>query len=163
MDLWKKTNDNLVEHIFMGQTLRGNQQHTNFVSNYFTSPDLGGRSYLWMDPNFYHQFSPKDDRIVEGVTHYWFEDYGNGPFYHYYPREDSLKLRPDNKNLPTYIREITTKDGAAPQKGDTVFATFSNKPQILKYYVPASRQRRTTPTAPPTPSTTRSSATPIFC
>lgn len=135
MDLWKKTNDNLVEHIFMGQTLRGNQQHTNYVSNYFTSPDLGGRSYLWMDPNFYHQFSPQDDRIVEGVTHYWFEDYGNGPFYHFYPREDSLKLRPDNKNLPTYIREITTKDGAAPQKGDTVFATFSNKPQILKYYV----------------------------
>ena len=36
MDLWKKANDNLVEHIFMEQTLAGNPQHTTFVSNYFT-------------------------------------------------------------------------------------------------------------------------------
>lgn len=142
MDLWKKANDNKVEHIFMEQTLRGNQQHTNFVSNYFTSGDLGGRGYLWMDSNFYRQFSPTDDRIQQGITHFWFEDYGNGHFYHYYPREDSLKIRtaglaalPNPGKLPTYIVQINTKPGAAPQKGDTVFATYSDKAQILKYFV----------------------------
>ncbi|MEJ7664664.1 MAG: RagB/SusD family nutrient uptake outer membrane protein [Hymenobacter sp.] len=58
MDLWQKSNDNQVEHIFMEQTLAGNANQTNFVNNYFTTGSLGGRGYLWMDTNFYQQFSP---------------------------------------------------------------------------------------------------------
>ncbi|WP_223649258.1 RagB/SusD family nutrient uptake outer membrane protein [Hymenobacter psoromatis] len=127
MDLWKKSNDNLVEHMFMEQTLAGNTIHSNFVNNYFTSGDLGGRGYLWMDTNFYQQFSPLDDRITKDVTHFWFEDYGNGPFYYFYPRTDSLKY---------YIVSVNTKTGAKPAKGDTTFARYQNKAQILKYYVP---------------------------
>ena len=127
MDLWKKSNDNLVEHMFMEQTLAGNTIHSNFVNNYFTSGDLGGRGYLWMDTNFYQQFSPYDDRITKDVTHFWFEDYGNGPFYYFYPRTDSLKY---------YIVSVNTKTGAKPAKGDTTFARYQNKAQILKYYVP---------------------------
>ena len=127
MDLWKKANDNLTEHIFMNQTLAGNATHTNYVSNYFTSGDLGGRGYLWMDDKLYQSFSPLDDRIQKGVTHFWFEDYGNGHFYHYYPRTDSAKYR---------IVAINTKPGATPVKGDTTLASFSDKAQILKYYVP---------------------------
>ncbi|WP_375418270.1 RagB/SusD family nutrient uptake outer membrane protein [uncultured Hymenobacter sp.] len=127
MDLWKKANDNLIEHIFMGQTLAGNPQHTNFVSNYFTSGDLGGRGYLWMDSNFYNQFSPYDDRVQKGVTHQWFEDGGSGRNYFYFPRTDSVKYR---------IVSINTKAGAAPAKGDTTLARYQDKAQILKYYVP---------------------------
>ena len=127
MDLWKKANDNLVEHIFMEQTLAGNTQQTNYVSNYFTSGDLGGRGYLWMDTNFYQQFSALDDRVQKDVTHQWFENYGNGSYYYYYPRTDSAKY---------YIVSINTKSGAKPVKGDTTFAHYQNKAQILKYYVP---------------------------
>ena len=127
MDLWRKSNDNIVEHIFMNQTLAGNTIHTNYVSNYFTSGDLGGRGYLWMDSNFYQQFSALDDRVQKGVTHQWFENYGNGSYYHYYPRTDSAKYR---------IVSINTKPGAKPQKGDTTLATYQNKAQILKYFVP---------------------------
>ena len=127
MDLWKKANDNLTEHIFMEQTLAGNINQTNFVNNYFTSGDLGGRGYLWMDTNFYQQFSPLDDRVTKDVTHFWYEDYGNGRFYYYYPRTDSVKY---------HIVAINTKPGAAPAKGDTTFARYQNKAQILKYYVP---------------------------
>ena len=127
MDLWKKGNDNVVEHIFMEQTLAGNTTHTNYVSNYFTSGDLGGRGYLWMDTNFYQQFSPLDDRIQKGVTHQWFEDNGSGRTYFYFPRTDSVKYR---------IVSINTKPGATPAKGDTTLARYQNKAQILKYYVP---------------------------
>ena len=127
MDLWKKSSDNQVEHIFMEQTLAGNTTHSNFVNNYFTSGDLGGRGYLWMDTNFYQQFSPYDDRVTKDVTHFWFEDYGNGHFYYYYPRTDSVKY---------HIVSINTKTGARPAKGDTTFARYQNKAQILKYYIP---------------------------
>ena len=127
MDLWKKANDNQVEHIFMEQTLAGNADQTNFVNNYFTSGDLGGRGYLWMDTNFYQQFSPLDDRVIKDVTHFWFEDYGTGPTYYFYPRSDSAKY---------YLVSIKTKPGAKPVKGDTVLARYQNKAQILKYYVP---------------------------
>lgn len=128
MDLWQKSNDNRVEHMFMNQTLPGSLQHGNFVSEYFTSPDLGGRSYLRMDTNFYQQYSDADERIQKGITHQWFEDYGNGKFYHYYPRKDSLKY---------YLVAINkTGPGGTAQKGDTTFARFSNKAQTLKYYVP---------------------------
>ncbi|MFD1469596.1 RagB/SusD family nutrient uptake outer membrane protein [Hymenobacter caeli] len=127
MDLWKKSNDNLVEHIFMNQTLSGNLTHTNYVSNYFTSPDLGGRQYLWMDTYFYNTFTANDDRVRQGITHFWFEDYGTGPAYYFYPRSDSAKYR---------IVKINTKPGAVPVKGDTTLASYSNKAQILKYYVP---------------------------
>ncbi len=127
MDVWKKSSDNLVEHIFMVQTLAGNTTQSNYVSNYFTSGDLGGRGYLWMDTNFYQQFSPYDDRVQKDITHQWFENYGNGSYYYYYPRTDSLKY---------YIVSINTKTGATPAKGDTTFAHYSNKAQILKYYVP---------------------------
>ncbi len=131
MDLWKKSNDNIVEHIFMEQTLAGNVQQQNYVNNYFTSGDLGGTSYLWMDPNFYFQFSNYDDRIQKGVTHVWFEAYDksqpNVKYYRYFPRADSAKYR---------IVSINTKPGATPQKGDTTLAYYSNKPQILKYYSP---------------------------
>jgi len=127
LDLWKKSSDNQVEHIFMEQTLAGNTTHSNFVNNYFTSGDLGGRGYLWMDTNFYQQFSPYDDRVTKDVTHLWFEDYGNGHFYYYYPRTDSVKY---------HIVSINTKTGARPAKGDTTFARYQNKAQILKYYIP---------------------------
>jgi len=127
LDLWKKSSDNQVEHIFMEQTLAGNTTHSNFVNNYFTSGDLGGRGYLWMDTNFYQQFSPYDDRVTKDVTHFWFEDYGNGHFYYYYPRTDSVKY---------HIVSINTKTGARPAKGDTTFARYQNKAQILKYYIP---------------------------
>jgi hypothetical protein len=131
MDLWVKANDNQVEHIFMEQTLAGNVQQQNYVNNYFTSGDLGGRAYLWMDPNFYFQFSKYDDRIQKGVTHQWFEAYDksqpNLKYYHYFPRADSAKYR---------IVSINTKPGATPVKGDTTLASYSNKPQILKYYSP---------------------------
>ncbi len=131
MDLWKKSSDNQVEHIFMEQTLGGNVQQQNYVNNYFTSGDLGGRAYLWMDPTFYFQFSQYDDRIQKGVTHLWFEAYDksqpNLKYYHYFPRTDSVKYR---------IVSINTKPGATPQKGDTTLASYSNKPQILKYYSP---------------------------
>ncbi len=127
LDLWKKSSDNQVEHIFMEQTLAGNTTHSNFVNNYFTSGDLGGRGYLWMDTNFYQQFSPYDDRVTKDVTHFWFEDYGNGHFYYYYPRTDSVKY---------HIVSINTKTGTRPAKGDTTFARYQNKAQILKYYIP---------------------------
>lgn len=129
MDLWKKENDNIGEHIFMTQTLAGDLNHMNFVGNYFTSGDLGGRGYLRMSTDFYKTFSPVDDRVQKGVTHKWFEDYGQGPFYHYYPREDSLKY---------YLVSIIPLSAAHPVRlrGDTTFATYSNKAQILKYYVP---------------------------
>ena len=131
MDLWKKANDNQVEHIFMAQTLAGNIQHTNFVSNYFTSGDLGGRGYLWLSTDFYRQFSPLDDRVQKDITHFWFEAYDTSQpllrSYHYYPREDSVKY---------HIVSINTKAGEAPKLGDTTYATYSNKAQILKYYVP---------------------------
>ena len=127
MDLWKKSNDNLVEHIFMEQTLAGNVNQSNFVNNYFTVGSLGGRGYLWMDSNFYRQFSPYDDRVIKDVTHFWFDDFGNGPTYYYYPRTDSVKYR---------IVSIKTKPGATPVKGDTVLAYYQDKAQILKYYVP---------------------------
>lgn len=140
MDLWLKANNNLVEHIFMNQTLAGNTVHTNFVSNYFTSGDLGGRGYLWMDTNFYQQFSPLDDRVQKDVTHQWFEDYGSGRYYHYYPRTDSVKYR---------IVSINTKAGAAPAIGDTTFASYQRKAQILKYYVPGK------PAAPNNPDGTQ--------
>jgi len=131
MDLWMKANDNQVEHIFMEQTLAGNVQQQNYVNNYFTPGSLGGRAYLWMDPNFYFQFSQYDDRIQKGVAHVWFEAYDksqpNLKYYHYYPRTDSVKYR---------IVSINTKPGATPQKGDTTLASYSNEPQILKYYSP---------------------------
>jgi len=129
MDLWQKANDNLTEHIFMNQTLRGSLQHGNFVSEYFTSGDLGGRGYLWMDNNLYQHFSPVDERSQKGITHFWFEDYGQGPYYHYYPRTDSVKYR---------VVSITPLSPAHPVrlKGDTVLASYSAKAQILKYYVP---------------------------
>ena len=131
MDLWKKVNDNQVEHIFMEQTLPGNVNQQNYVNNYFTSGDLGGRAYLWMDPTFYAQFSQYDDRTQKGVTHFWYEAYDqsqpNLKYYHYFPRTDSVKYR---------IVAINTKPGATPVKGDTTLATYSNKPQILKYYFP---------------------------
>lgn len=127
MDLWQKSNDNLVEHMFMEQTLAGNINQSNFVNNFFTVGGLGGRGYGWLDNNFYRQFSQFDDRVTKGVTHFWFDDFGNGPQYHYYPRRDSAKYR---------IVSIKTKPGAAPVKGDTVFAYYQAKPFILKYYVP---------------------------
>ena len=129
MDLWNKANDNLTEHIFMNQTLKGSLVHGNYVSTYFTSGDLGGRGYLWMDPGFYNQFSPSDDRVQKGVTHLWFDDYGQGRYYHYFPRADSVKYR---------VVSITPLSPSHPVhvKGDTVFASYSAKPQILKYYVP---------------------------
>ena len=129
MDLWLKANDNKGEHIFMSQTLTGDPLHMNYVNNYFTSGDLGGRGYLWMSTDFYKTFSPLDDRVQKGITHFWFEDYGQGPFYHYYPREDSARYR---------IVSIVPLTATHPVrlKGDTVFASYSNKAQILKYYVP---------------------------
>ena len=129
MDLWLKANDNLTEHMFMNQTLKGSLQHGNFVSEYFTSGDLGGRGYLWMDTNLYNQFSPTDDRVQKGITHFWFEDYGQGPYYHYYPRADSVKYR---------VVSIIPLSPAHPVrlKGDTVLASYSARPQILKYFVP---------------------------
>ena len=129
MDLWKKGNDNLTEHIFMEQTLPNSLQHGNYVSTYFTSPDLGGRAYMYMDNNYYHSFTKRTDaRIAQGITHTWFEDYGQGRYYYYYPREDSARY---------YIVSIRTPTATAPAvKGDTVFAHFQNKAQLLKYYVP---------------------------
>ena len=129
MDLWKKSNDNLTEHIFMVQTLANSLQHGNYVSTYFTSPDQGGRAYMFMDNNFYHSFARANDtRIAKGVVHRWFEDYGMGPNYSYYPREDSLKY---------YLVSVRTPTATAPAaKGDTVFAHYQNKAQINKYVVP---------------------------
>lgn len=129
MDLWNKANDNLTEHIFMNQTLKGSLVHGNYVSTYFTSGDLGGRGYLWMDPGFYNQFRPTDERVQNGITHFWFEDYGQGHFYHYFPRADSAKYR---------IVSIVPLSPSHPVrlKGDTVLASYSAKAQILKYYVP---------------------------
>ncbi len=129
LDLWQKANDNLTEHIFMNQTLKGSLVHGNYMSLYFTSPDLGGRSFLWMDPGFYNQFGLRDDRTQKAITHFWFEDYGQGRYYKYFPRSDSAKYR---------VVSITPLSPSHPIRlpGDTVLAFYQAKAQILKYYVP---------------------------
>ena len=143
MDLWQKANDNLVEHIFMAQTLPGSIQHTNFVSRYFTVGSLGGGGYLWMSTDFYRQYSPYDDRVQKSITHFWFDAFDPAKplerSYHYFPREDSAKY---------HIVSINTKTGEAPQKGDTTYATFDNKAYSLKYYVPG---KPVTPNNPESP------------
>ena len=115
MDLWQKSNDNRVEHIFMVQTLPGSAIHGMYTSSFFTAPSLGGRGYLYMDDNFYHSFQRRlDTRILDGVTHVWFENNAANPNYQFYPREDSV------------IYSVVP--------GSTRLASFNNKALIKKYY-----------------------------
>ena len=117
MDLWQKANDNKVEHIWMVQTQPGSAIHGMELSHWFTAASLGGRGFLHMDDNFYHSFTRRTDtRILEGVTHRWFENNATNPNWLYYPREDSAFY----KDAPGVARP----------------ATFSNKGYITKYFYP---------------------------
>ena len=111
MNLWNKANDNKVEHIWMLQTLSSPATQGLTVSSYFTEGSIGGKSYLYLDDNFYHSFTRKmDERILYGVTH----NGGSAGSYFYYPLEDS-----------TYYKN-----------GPNGVASFINTGYITKYFSP---------------------------
>lgn len=88
---------------------------TSGLNNYFTPAPFGGSGcWIYMSHNCYNLYEENDDRIVDGVFHYYLQNYNKGQKWVSYP---SGSERYNEENLPAELKAFTTEFDSSYKKG----------------------------------------------
>lgn len=105
---------------------------TSGLNNYFTPAPFGGSGcWIYMSHNCYNLYEENDDRIVDGVFHYYLQNYNKGQKWVSYP---SGSERYNEQNLPAELKAFTTEFNSSYKKGVACLTKYYlgdiNKPSL---------------------------------
>ena len=136
-DLWKKSFNNKIEHMFMLADVSGDEKYGTTIHLYFSGQQDGAgciRTGLWIGNrwHWYQLFDSDDYRITKGVKHRY--QYSDGVVYNtacYYPGTEEYKKMAEGytENDEYYPPVAPYNDGKTYKYsfGDSRFLSFTTK------------------------------------